>query len=95
MIIRFSDPEFIHYTLHPGTASGILDIHKTNEQLPSADPPGWILGRTANDFSDRPGPGRGNGNSTQAEIAKSWLHPNDGSPLSFRPSLGVFVKMIL
>jgi len=38
MIIRFSDPEFIHYTLHPGTASGILDIHKTNEQLPSADP---------------------------------------------------------
>jgi len=45
--------------------------------------------------NDRPGPGRGNGNSTQAEIAKSWPHTNDGSPFSFRPSLGVFVKMIL
>jgi hypothetical protein len=47
-------------------------------------------------FFDRPGPGRRNSNSTQAEIAKSWSHPNDGSPaLSFRPSLGVFVKMLL
>jgi hypothetical protein len=28
----------LHYTLHPGHHSGIIDFHKTNERLPESDP---------------------------------------------------------
>jgi len=28
----------VHYTLHPGHDSGVIDIHKTNEHLPERDP---------------------------------------------------------
>ena len=28
----------IHYTLHPGHDSGVIDIHKTNEGIPQGDP---------------------------------------------------------
>jgi hypothetical protein len=27
-----------HYTLHPGTATGVIDLHKTNESYPEGDP---------------------------------------------------------
>jgi hypothetical protein len=27
----------VHYTLHPGHDSGVIDIHKTNERLPEGD----------------------------------------------------------
>lgn len=27
-----------HYTLHPGTATGVVDLHKTNESHPEGDP---------------------------------------------------------
>ncbi len=28
----------VHYTLHPGHHSGVIDFHKTNERLPEGDP---------------------------------------------------------
>jgi hypothetical protein len=28
----------VHFTLHPGHRSGVIDFHKTNERLPSSDP---------------------------------------------------------
>ena len=27
----------VHYTLHPGNQSGVIDLHKTNEQIPTTD----------------------------------------------------------
>jgi hypothetical protein len=30
--------ESVHYTLHPGRVSGLIDLHKTNESLPRGDP---------------------------------------------------------
>ena len=27
-----------HYTLHPGTATGVIDLHKTDESFPEGDP---------------------------------------------------------
>ena len=28
----------IHFTLHPGTATGVIDLHKTDESFPEGDP---------------------------------------------------------
>ena len=28
----------LHYTLHPGTATGVIDLHKTDECFPEGDP---------------------------------------------------------
>lgn len=38
IMVKCGQEEHIHYTLHPGTASGMVDLHKTKENLPSADP---------------------------------------------------------
>jgi hypothetical protein len=37
IVAKFGEEKHIHYTLHPGTASGMVDLHKTNEHFPSGD----------------------------------------------------------
>jgi hypothetical protein len=37
IVVKFGKEQHIHYTLHPGTTSGIIDLHKTNEHLPSTN----------------------------------------------------------
>jgi hypothetical protein len=38
IVVKFGREQHMHYTLHPGTASGMVDLHKTNESLPKTDP---------------------------------------------------------
>lgn len=38
IVVKFGQEQHIHYTLHPGTVSGMLDVHKTNEHFSDADP---------------------------------------------------------
>jgi hypothetical protein len=38
IMVKFGQKEHIHYTLHPGTTSGMVDLHKTNETLAKTDP---------------------------------------------------------
>lgn len=37
-VVAKLNAENCHYTLHPGSSTGSLDIHKTNESLPALDP---------------------------------------------------------
>ncbi len=37
VLVKLGESNF-HYTLHPGHASGTIDLHKTDERLPRSDP---------------------------------------------------------
>jgi hypothetical protein len=37
VVAKFHNGHY-HYTLHPGEGTGIVDLHKTDESLPSGDP---------------------------------------------------------
>jgi len=37
IVVKLGDGS-IHYTLHPGHATGVIDLHRTDERFPDADP---------------------------------------------------------
>lgn len=38
IIVKFGEDQRVHYTVHPGSASGVLDLHRTDERVLRTDP---------------------------------------------------------